>query len=174
MKFFESICETITQALGLSTFSIWSHEGLSQHALPTPGIQGIPFPTSNGQPLAVESAPSVGPGKPAAKLPKGPVFSPPNSSPGFQCDYSAMEGWRHTAAAGSRSNWLEKTSSNDDPTAGIYNIFTDYERFTPKGITREVRALRICKENAHQGRLLTDISHSTILTSQIMLSMLMV
>ena len=145
MKLFESICETITQALGLSAFSIWSHEGLSQHPLPISVTQGVALPTSNGPPLPVETALSAGPGKPAAKLPKGPVFSPPNSSPGFQCDYSAMEGWRHTAAAGSRTNWLEKTGSDYDPTAGIYNIFTDYEHFTPKGITREVRALPICK-----------------------------
>ena len=150
MKLFESICETITRALGLSAFSIWSHEDLSQGALPTPATQGVAFPTSNGPPLAVETIPSVGPGKSEAKLPKGPVFSPPNSSPGFKCDYSAMEGWRHTAAAGSRTNWLEKTISDDDPTGGIYNIFTDYDYFTPKGITREVRALHISKLNAHR------------------------
>lgn len=174
MKLFESICETITQALGLSAFSLWSHEGLSQHAIPTPVAQGVALPTSNGPPFAVETVPSVGPGKSEVKLPKGPVFSPPNSSPGFKCDYSAMKGWRHTAAAGSRTNWLEKPISDDDPTGGIYNIFTDYDHFTPKGITREVCSLPISESNVRQGCPCTDIPHSTISTSQITLSMLMV
>ena len=174
MKLFESICETVTRALGLSAFSTWSHEGLSQHALPTPGIQGAALPTRNGPPLAVETVSNTEPGKSRVKLPKGPVFSPPNSSPGFKCDYSAMEGWRHTAAAGSRTNWLEKTISDDDPTGGIYNIFTDYDHFTPKGIIREVRLVPISKLNAYQSCPCTDIPRSTISTSQITLSMLMV
>ena len=132
------------------------------------------LPTSNGPPLAVEIVSKIGLGRSKAKLPKGPVSSPLSLSPGFKCDYSAMEGWRHIAAAGSRSIWLEKTISDDDSTGGDYNIFTDYDDFAPRGMRCEVRSVSFGKLNAHQGFHCTGILHNTISTSQITLLMLMV
>lgn len=102
------------------------------------------------------------------------VFSPPKSSPGFKCESSAMEGKRYTATAGSRTGWLEKTISDDDPTGGDHNIFTDYDDFTPRCITSEVRSVSFGKLNAYQGCSCTEVPYITISTSQIALSMLMV
>lgn len=71
-------------------------------------------------------------------LPTGPIFKPPNSSQNFTCDYSKMTGWKHTAGPGARTQWLEKTNSPDNPYGGVYDIWTDYEKFWPTGTTRQV------------------------------------
>ena len=73
-----------------------------------------------------------------ARLPPGPIFAPPNASPGFRCDYSKMRGWRHAAGSSNRNAWLEKPIMDSDSTGGIYNIFTNYDQYAPIGITRKV------------------------------------
>ena len=75
-----------------------------------------------------------------SKLPPGPVFKPPNASPGFYCDYSAMRGWKHAAGGASKTAWLEKPIMDSDSTGGIYNIFTNYDQYAPIGTLRKVRA----------------------------------
>ena len=156
MKFFDRICETLTRALGLTALSPWANDGGFQRPLQTPVIQEALFPTSNGPPLAAETLQSTHPWRPKPKLPPGLVFSPPNSSPGFTCNYSAMRGWKHTAASGNRISWLEKSISKDDPTGGIYNIFTDYDQYSPIGITRKVcRLLLLLTDLMKSGHVLT-------------------
>ena len=76
--------------------------------------------------------------KPDTRLPPGPVFAPPHASPGFVCDYSAMRGWRHAAGSSNRNAWLEKPIMDSDSTGGIFNIFTNYDQYAPRGITRQV------------------------------------
>lgn len=71
-------------------------------------------------------------------LPPGPIFAPPNASPNFVCNYSAMRGWRHSAGNGARHEWLEKPIMDTDSTGGIYNIFTNYDQYAPIGTTRSV------------------------------------
>ena len=56
----------------------------------------------------------------------------------FVCDYTAMRGWRHTGGAYARGAWLEKEISGDDTTGGVYNIFTNYDQYSPIGIKRKV------------------------------------
>ena len=68
----------------------------------------------------------------------GPIFKPPNSSPGFACDYSAMKGWRHTAGIGARTQWLSHSIDADYPMGGVYDIFTNYDLYTPIGVKRHV------------------------------------
>jgi FtsP/CotA-like multicopper oxidase with cupredoxin domain len=68
---------------------------------------------------------------------KGPVFHPPNGSPGFKCDYSRMMGWTHSADSGARTQWLSHSADEDYPYGGTYDIHTDYDHFAPTGITRK-------------------------------------
>lgn len=71
-------------------------------------------------------------------LPPGPIFAPPNASPEFVCNYTAMRGWRHTAGGTARNQWLEKPIMDSDSTGGIYNIFTNYDQYAPIGTLRQV------------------------------------
>lgn len=149
MKFIEGLCEAVTRALGLSAFSPWSHSqqpvGPSQTEDAHISLQTL-FPNSQdrlpghlqdeGITLPYEKLPGVP--LPRRPLPPGPKFGPPNASPGFTCDYSAMRGWKHTASGINRNLWLEKPIGDDDSSGGIYNIFTNYDRFVPVGITRKV------------------------------------
>ena len=136
MRLFEDLCETLTRALGLATLSPWGEQKMPQR--PLMGTQA-PSGSSPHAIVAETAAPVVDMAPPAAtSLPKGPRFQPPNASPGFACDYSAMKGWRHTASAGSRTSWLEKPISADDPTGGIYDILTDYDEYWPTGVVRKV------------------------------------
>ena len=75
-----------------------------------------------------------------ASLPPGPIFKPPNATPGFVCNYTAMRGWRHAAGGASKTAWLEKPIMDSDDTGGVYNIFTNYDQYAPVGITRQVRS----------------------------------
>ena len=75
---------------------------------------------------------------PDTDLEPGPIFSPPNSSPGFLCDYTAMRGWKHVGGSTKRNNWLEKPIMDSDATGGIYNIFTNYDQYSPIGTLRQV------------------------------------
>ena len=147
MKFIEGICEAVTRALGLSTLSPWGHN--QQPVGPSPVEDSIHhlqtlFPSTpskaseDGGFLGAYEKLPVGK-EPAIALPPGPVFAPPNASPGFTCNYTKMKGWRHTGGSGQRNNWLEKSIGDDDSDGGLYNIFTNYDRFVPVGITRKVR-----------------------------------
>ena len=63
MKFFARLCEAFTSLLGLATISPWQ-DSLSQQPLGSIHLlEGLPL----------------------AEGPKGPEFSPPNSSLGFMC-----------------------------------------------------------------------------------------
>ena len=145
MGFFNSLCETLTGALGLSTVSQWGA-------------------TPPQQPLALDVVRNVrspsGGHVPSLKAPKrdndviysedyvysnrhhgapaGPIFHPPNASPNFKCNYSAMRGWKHSASSGSRTQWLSHAADSDFPYGGTYDIDTDYNKFAPTGITRKV------------------------------------
>lgn len=151
MKFIEGLCETLTRALGLLALSPWNHDtnwqqpvGPSQAEEPPQTLETL-FPVSpvrapseeGGISLQYEKLPVGKP--PKVTLPDGPIFAPPNARPGFLCNYTAMKGWRHTAGSGMRNAWLEKPIGDEDATGGIYNIFTDYDRFAPIGTIRKVR-----------------------------------
>ncbi len=149
MRFIEGLCETLTRALGLLTLSPWNQDtglqqpvGPSQVRQPSQSLETLfpvpePYnPQEGGISLQYEKLPVGKP--PHVILPDGPIFAPPNARPGFVCDYTAMKGWRHTATAASRTAWLEKPIGDEDATGGIYNIFTNYDRFAPIGIVRKV------------------------------------
>jgi hypothetical protein len=65
---------------------------------------------------------------------RGPVFRPPGTpedSP-FQCDYSAsMPDWEPCSTPTNRKCWLRQKSDWKQ-----FDIYTDYEKFTPNGTTR--------------------------------------
>ncbi|KAL9126844.1 MAG: hypothetical protein Q9217_004171 [Psora testacea] len=135
MKFFDALCETVTRALGLASLSPWKNEPGLQHPLgPSETLEAL-FPIHTAPPRALETISRAKASK--SQLEPGPIFSPPNSSPNFACDYSAMRGWKHTAGVGARNQWLEKPISEEDPTGGIYNVFTNYDLYAPVGITRK-------------------------------------
>lgn len=179
MKFIESICETVTRALGLSSLSPWANSPAQNPVHPhgtvaahgAHGAEKTPHgthfdkapkgvdPNENWYPqLPAENLfpPNVDPFEdgargvrlleeklpvgepPKVELPPGPIFAPPNASPGFTCDYTKMKGWRHTAGSGMRGSWIERPISDYDATGGIYNIFTNFDRFAPVGIVRKV------------------------------------
>ena len=162
MKFFDRLGEILTRALGLTSLSPWTDEPSSQRPLALADV-GELYPIVDTPPMtqavpAVSTStidePSVAVGTQPTHIakvvniknnddnvPNGPVFAPPNSSPGFVCDYSAMKGWRHAGSSGSRTSWLEKPISENDPTGGVFNIFTNYEAYHPIGITRRVRRI---------------------------------
>lgn len=150
MKFIEGLCEAVTRALGLSALSPWehsqqpvgpSHVDEAHHALQTlfPADRLPANLQAEGVALPYEKLP--GGQTPPIPLAPGPKFGPPNASPGFSCDYSAMKGWKHTAGNLDRNSWLEKPIGDDDSSGGIYNIFTNYDRFVPIGSTRKVRGV---------------------------------
>ena len=149
MRFIESLCETLTRALGLLTLSPWNQDTRLQQPVGPSQVQEPPqtletlFPSTKpfnsqegGISLQYEKLPVGKP--PKVILPDGPIFYPPNASPGFLCNYTAMKGWRHTAGVGMRNAWLEKPIGDEDATGGIYNIFTNYDRFAPIGTVRKV------------------------------------
>ena len=107
MRFLERFCETIVQALGLSSLTRWGNHGISQ------------------QPLFEDVKIDAG-------LPRGPKFKLPNSQ--ITCDYSAMKGYKFVGGSqtGPVGSWLEPP----DDKHRAYNIYTDYEKHTPQGTTR--------------------------------------
>ena len=143
MKLFDRLCETLTRALGLSALAMpWNDGTTSQH--PLSDDLGLSIDTDAKQPpLAIETvSPTSSSGEAMSRfdpnLPEGPIFKPPNSSQNFTCNYSAMRGWKHTAAAGARTQWLERTNSPEHPLGGVFDIWTDYDAFWPTGTTRQV------------------------------------
>lgn len=135
MRFLEDICDTLTRALGLAALSPWGSQAPDQKPLVPDKIHSnandyMPVPKT----VALVEQPST------SDLPKGPRFKPPNAGDNFFCDYSSMKGWQHTASSGSRTSWLEKPISADDPTGGIYDILTDYDEYWPTGAVRKVKA----------------------------------
>ena len=157
MRFFDSVCETITRALGLATLSPWEPEA-PQSPLQTPSIKGRPAPPplknvapggtiDGGHPAEYVYWGTDAPGKTVhinsgpANQPDGPIFKPPSSAEGFVCDYSNMKGWKHVGNADTRGAWLEKPISPDDDTGGIYDVLTDNDHYWPTGVTRKVKLL---------------------------------
>lgn len=165
MKFFQRLCEAVTSALGLSKLSQWGQH--DQHSIfgndavpsmdnnlpsvhdtsPHPNVdyQAAPaqdaglinrygglFPAGQDIDLVHTLPPDVFPGDEP-----GPIFQPPNASPGFLCDYSAMKGWKHAGGVGARALWLNHFNDAKHPFGGVYDIFTDYDDFAPIGITRK-------------------------------------
>ena len=57
------------------------------------------------------------------QLPEGPIFKPPNSSPDFICNYSAIRGWKHTAGPGARTQWLKKTNTPNADLSKLAEVF---------------------------------------------------
>lgn len=76
-----------------------------------------------------------------------PIFQPPNApdvpddEKPFQCDYTAMNvdgaQWGDCSTSGNRGCWIRNYNGSGEE----YNIFTNYETKTPKGILREVSVL---------------------------------
>ena len=66
---------------------------------------------------------------------QGVSFTPQGASPDFQCKYPSLTGWNYCGNASDRRCWL------DDPSRAEkihqYNITTDYEAYSPPGVTRE-------------------------------------
>ena len=74
------------------------------------------------QPLGYQSLADYG---------SGPIFHPPNSGAGFQCNYSVGQPrWKECSTPQNRGCWLR------GPKGDEFNITTDYENFAPVGIVR--------------------------------------
>jgi Multicopper oxidase len=88
------------------------------------------------QDRAITQAPILGPQRLLiASTRKGPVFRPPGrkrhgKDSTFECDYSAMTGWDKCSTELDRGCWLVSDKGEK------FDITTDYEHFTPKGILR--------------------------------------
>lgn len=65
----------------------------------------------------------------------GVTFTPQNASPDFTCQYPTLTGWEACNNATDRGCWLTDPSQKES--LYQYNISTDYESFSPPGITRE-------------------------------------
>lgn len=172
MKFFQRLCEAVTSALGLSKFSDWGqhnqHSIFGGDAVPSVDVNFIPaaHDASPSRPLEYHAAPAQDAGLintmtklfpagqdldlvhtiPPEAFPgdeAGPIFKPPNASPGFVCDYTAMKGWKHAGGVGARGLWLNHPNDAKHPYGGVYDIFTDYDDFAPIGITRKASAISI-------------------------------
>ncbi|KAJ0362422.1 hypothetical protein COL26b_013363 [Colletotrichum chrysophilum] len=64
--------------------------------------------------------------------PGHPIFRPPGSNiDEFVCDYSNMPGFKPCGTPDDQSCWLRNAQTGQE-----YNITTDYESVSPKGITR--------------------------------------
>ena len=69
--------------------------------------------------------------------PSGPTFKPPTGVRGdlpggdFQCEYPDMHYYEACTTGRDRGCWLRNTQDLTE-----YNIYTDYEKITPKGIDR--------------------------------------
>ena len=157
MKFFDRLCETVISALGLSNVLQWDRP--DQHPMPgavihsslevdTPTAQDgvlvdIPAPQETGR-IDTPAAQDTGliyylDTPPKTRSPDaGPIFKPPDAQDGFVCDYSAMTGWQHTGGVGARTQWLSHPIDDKHPTGGVYDIFTNYDLYTPIGKTRKV------------------------------------
>lgn len=143
MKIFDRLYETLTRALGLSALALpWNDGATSQHPLSEDLGPSITMEIDEA-PLAVEKVSSTrfqneDMSDFVPEFSDGPIFKPPNSSPNFTCDYSAMKGWKHTAGPGARTQWLERANSPEHPDGGVFDIWTDYEAFRPIGTIRQV------------------------------------
>ncbi|KAL9622799.1 MAG: hypothetical protein Q9160_002918 [Pyrenula sp. 1 TL-2023] len=65
---------------------------------------------------------------------KGPRFHPPGAprSDSFQCEYPDMVGWEPCSSKSNRKCWLRRTLDGKQ-----FDIYTNYEKETPIGITRK-------------------------------------
>lgn len=143
MGFFNRLCETLTRAVGLSALSPWA-DSSQQKPLAADAVSAVRLPGHDHLP------PLKGPKldndiifyedyvHTEKQTQPGPVFRPPNGSPGFMCDYSKMKGWRHSGDAGARNHWLTHPADGDYPYGGVYDINTNYYHYAPTGITRKV------------------------------------
>ncbi|KAI9795000.1 MAG: hypothetical protein M1816_000020 [Peltula sp. TS41687] len=144
MGIFENICQTLTRALGLSALSPWGEstpqQPLPMDIAPAPAVH---FPSEAHLPRlkvpkrendVIYSEDYV---YSNAQTEPGPIFHPPNASPGFNCDYSRMKGWSHSADSGARTNWLSHSADDDFPYGGTYDIHTNWGKYAPTGIVRK-------------------------------------
>ena len=165
MKFFQRLCEVVTSALGFSQLSQWdNHDQVSIFS--NDAVAAVDAADSH-RPSGQDRGPTFhnfhpAPGQDAGLVnymdklfpadhdldqvdrtgildsDAGPIFKPPNASPGFVCDYSAMKGWKHAGGVGARGLWLSRPNDAKNPFGGVYDIFTDYDDYAPVGITRKV------------------------------------
>ncbi|QVM09655.1 hypothetical protein D8B26_004311 [Coccidioides posadasii str. Silveira] len=71
---------------------------------------------------------------------RGPVFKPSSNGHSsnniIECSYPDMHGWVHDKF--DKRNWLKWVGKGPAPEPREYGVATDYEKYTPKGITRKV------------------------------------
>lgn len=127
MHFGERFWTSITYVVNFITLTPFENGGANNQAplLPVSDVsvvQTTPVPT-----------PAV------AMLEPGPIFDPPGrdrrsdgEGAGFQCDYSAMAGFKQCSSRDNRGCWLKNSTGFE------YNISTNYEdtNLTPIGIHR--------------------------------------
>jgi hypothetical protein len=132
MKLFERLCEVVTSALGLSKVSLWGqHNQYSIMGDEPPLSTHLDTPIANDAGLVSDTEPHIPVAHDAGLLnymdtltssqesDAGPIFKPPNASPGFLCVYSAMKGWRHTGGIGARTQWLSHPIDAEHPMGGL-------------------------------------------------------
>jgi len=78
---------------------------------------------------------SLAPVKDHQALTAGLTFAPPNATGGFKCQYPTLTGWQYCGNASNRDCWINDPNRKE----GLYqyNTSTDYEDFSPPGVTRE-------------------------------------
>lgn len=64
------------------------------------------------------------------------IVRPELASPGFTCSYPSLKGWKSCNTATSRDCWIQDPARRQ-PLFSQYDIHTDYESETPRGVTRE-------------------------------------
>ncbi|KAK3325003.1 multicopper oxidase-domain-containing protein [Apodospora peruviana] len=117
MELWGRVWVAVTRVLGITTLSAFDVSDQSPMGLAEPVV------VEHLQPLV---------------LPPGPIFRPPGhrqddgDGSGFQCNYSAMTGWRKCSTPEDRLCWLA-----NDATGERFDISTDYETKAPTGIKRE-------------------------------------
>lgn len=90
----------------------------------------LPFSGDDGSHQAVLSFGDVDASR---EYPKFPAPSGPDSSTDFICKYPALgEAWKPCSSPDDRQCWLK------GPNGNRFDISTNYEKFWPEGITREV------------------------------------
>ncbi|KAK2732340.1 hypothetical protein FQN57_002941 [Myotisia sp. PD_48] len=74
----------------------------------------------------------------APRQANGPSFFPPPSADNsavIRCDYPEMNNWQYGGGT-SKKDWLKWVGAGRAPAPGVYDIETDYDAYTPKGVVR--------------------------------------